>query len=96
MASFFPPVNNSPKLPSSIKTLLVKGSYHPSAPIHFCLSLHGSASILISPCRSAFATALGEFDDSWLDDHGGEGTVAMDLSRVKVLLVLATPLERQA
>jgi len=84
MASLFPPVNSSFKLPSGIKSLLIKGCYHASAPIHFCLSLRESPSIFISPSRSTFAAALKDFDDDWLNVHGGEGIVARDLSRIKV------------
>lgn len=88
MASIFPPVRDSPQLPE-FKSLIVKGAYHPSAPIHFCLSRPESTAILLSPSGGRFTAALEEFNDAWLNDHGGNGAVASSLSRIKILLVLS-------
>jgi hypothetical protein len=81
MPLIFPP--NAPELPQ-FKALVVKGAYHASAPVHFCLSVTDASCVLITPCRRKFATALEEFDDAWLKDKGGNGFVAGTLSRTKL------------
>ena len=85
------PLCHFPELPFA-KTLLVKGDYHPSAPIHFCIS-HLShlnaegAGVFITPSKEAFVNTLVAYNDRWLGKYGGNGEVAAKLSRVKVLFV---------
>lgn len=86
------PLSHFPEL-SSAKTLLIKGDYPPSAPIHFCishLSRHvddeGTA-VFITPSKEAFVRTLVAYNDRWLGKYGGSGRVAASLSRVKALFV---------
>jgi hypothetical protein len=80
----------SPALPE-FTTLLLKGPYHASAPIHLCLT-HlanhpGTRAILLSPSRDNFITALRDLNDDWLNECRGYGAVSQVLSRVNVLFV---------
>ena len=85
------PLCHFPELPLA-QTLLVKGDYHPSAPIHFCIShlsrdnAEGTA-VFITPSKEAFVKTLVTYNDRWLGKYGGSGEVAAKLSRVKVLFV---------
>ena len=80
----------SPTLPE-FTTLLLKGPYHASAPIHLCLThlanRPGSRAVLLTPSRENFVAALRDFNDDWLNECGGYGTVSQILSRVDVLSV---------
>ena len=80
----------SPTLPE-FTTLLLKGPYHASAPIHLCLthlaSRPGSRAVLLTPSRHNFVAALRDLNDDWLNECGGYGTVSEVLSRVDVLSV---------
>ena len=85
------PFSDFPKLPST-KSLLIKGEYHPSAPIHFCISRLSQGNdedmaVFITPSKDAFIQALVRYNDRWLGKYGGSGQVAAKLSRVKVLFV---------
>ncbi|KAH8106131.1 hypothetical protein BXZ70DRAFT_417776 [Cristinia sonorae] len=86
MATIFP--RPSPSLPP-FKTLLIQGPYHPSAPLHLCLS-HSTLSptnsaLVISPSRSKLQAALKESNEGWLYDHGGDGTTCSSSTRVQLL-----------
>ena len=86
------PLCHFPELPLA-KTLLVKGDYHPSAPIHFCIShiSHANAEdtgVFITPSKETFVKTLVAYNDRWLGKYGGNGEVAAKLSRVKVLFVV--------
>ncbi|KAJ7752800.1 hypothetical protein DFH07DRAFT_519456 [Mycena maculata] len=79
MSSLFP---SGPQLPD-FKSLVVEGSYHPSAPIYLALS-HAANSpdtrtIMITPSRQAMALSLQNYNDDWISMHSGEGNV-VDLS----------------
>lgn len=80
----------SPTLPG-FTTLLLKGPYHASAPIHLCLthlaSRPGARAILLTPSRDYFIAALRDLNDDWLNECGGYGAVSQVLSRVDVLSV---------
>ena len=80
----------SPALPE-FTTLLLKGPYHASAPIHLCLThlanRPGSRAVLLTPSRDNFVAALRDLNDDWLNECGGYGVVTQVLSRVDVLLV---------
>ena len=88
MTTVFPLPN--PTLPE-FTTLLLKGPYHASAPIHLCLThlanRPGSRAVLLTPSRENFVAALRDFDDDWLNECGGYGAVTQVLSRVDVLFV---------
>ncbi|KAH9952868.1 hypothetical protein BGW80DRAFT_1193796 [Lactifluus volemus] len=77
----------SPTLPE-FTTLLLKGPYHASAPIHLCLThlanRPGTRAILLSPSRDNFIAALRDLNDDWLNECGGYGAVSQVLSRVDV------------
>ena len=85
------PLCHFPEIPFA-KTLLVRGEYHPSAPIHFCIShlsntnAEGTA-VFITPSKEAFVKTLVAYNDRWLGKYGASGEVAAKLSRVKVLFV---------
>ncbi|KAH9998368.1 hypothetical protein BJV77DRAFT_749914 [Russula vinacea] len=85
MTTVFPLPN--PTLPE-FTTLLLKGPYHASAPIHLCLThlanRPGSRAVLLTPSRENFVAALRDFDDDWLNECGGYGAVTQVLSRVDV------------
>ncbi|KAN0127094.1 hypothetical protein V8E53_015112 [Lactarius tabidus] len=78
----------SPPLPE-FTTLLLKGPYHASAPIHLCLthlaSRPGTRAVLLTPSRDNFAAALRDLNDDWLNECGGFGAVYQVLSRVEVV-----------
>jgi hypothetical protein len=88
-----------PTLPE-FTTLLLKGPYHASAPVHLCLThlanRPGTRAILLSPSRDNFIAALRDLNDDWLNECGGFGAVSQVLSRVDVLFVFSVhvPLRR--
>ncbi|KAA1466275.1 hypothetical protein DENSPDRAFT_831072 [Dentipellis sp. KUC8613] len=88
MSSLFP--LPSPLLPP-FDSLLLKGKYHASAPIHLCLthlSSHpGTKAIVLTPSRQKWLQALCDFNDDWLNECGGYGAVSHILSQVDVLSV---------
>ncbi|KAK7054147.1 hypothetical protein R3P38DRAFT_3386287 [Favolaschia claudopus] len=74
MASLFPA---GPVLPE-FKSLIVKGLYHPSAPIHLALSHcdkfpNGTRVLIVAPSRETTVTALQEHNDDWMSLHAGTG-----------------------
>ncbi|KAI1796300.1 hypothetical protein LXA43DRAFT_662560 [Ganoderma leucocontextum] len=74
MVSFFP--HPCPQLPD-FRSMLVRGPYHPSAPVHLLLS-HGfenpeDKAVLLTPHRESFRNALIELNDRWLELHSGNG-----------------------
>ncbi|KAI0068900.1 hypothetical protein BV25DRAFT_1910635 [Artomyces pyxidatus] len=75
----------SPALPE-FKSLLVKGPYHASAPLHLCLThvanRPGTKAVFLSPLRDQFLAALRGFNDDWLSECGGFGAVSDILSKV--------------
>lgn len=88
MSSLFPQPG-APFLPQ-FKTLLVKGAYHPSAPVHLALS-HLTDSLdrealIITPVRQL---ALQQYSDDWLTVNSGYGSVASISARVKLLSVVS-------
>lgn len=82
----------SPALPE-FTTLLLKGPYHASAPVHLCLShlasRPGTRAVLLTPSRDNFVAALRDLNDDWLNECGGFGAVYQVLSRVEVLSVFS-------
>ncbi|KAF7355582.1 hypothetical protein MSAN_01475400 [Mycena sanguinolenta] len=84
MASLFP---SGPALPD-FKSLVVKGTYHPSAPIHLALShaanLPDAGVLMITPSRETMVTALREHNDDWMAAHSGQGNVLELSSCTKV------------
>jgi len=87
MLSLFPDGVSERELPP-FRTLLIKGSYHPSAPIHLCLSHSRSQTrskiILLTPSRSSFKRSLEEFNDDWLSVYSGHGKITELSSRIEV------------
>ncbi|KAJ7241954.1 hypothetical protein B0H12DRAFT_1133167 [Mycena haematopus] len=75
MASLFP---SGPTLPD-FKSLVVKGPYHPSAPIHLALShsanFPDTGILIITPSRDTWAAALRDHNDDWISAHSGKGSV---------------------
>jgi hypothetical protein len=88
MSTLFPDSLSGPNLPP-FRTFLVKGSYHPSAPIHLCLShtctRPRSKTLLLTPSRSNFMRSLAEFNDDWLSMHSGHGKLVELSSRIEVV-----------
>ncbi|KAJ3556938.1 hypothetical protein NM688_g1748 [Phlebia brevispora] len=86
MVSLFPAAG--PSLPS-FKSLLIKGRYHASAPIHLCLSeaLRPECTkvILVVASRAALTASLTHLRDEWIKVHGGEGRIAGAAMKVEVL-----------
>ncbi|EPQ59368.1 hypothetical protein GLOTRDRAFT_34556 [Gloeophyllum trabeum ATCC 11539] len=85
--SFFPSSWPREDLPD-FSTLLVKGLYHASAPIHLCLThvaqYSTAKAILIAPSREAFVRDLQDLDDEWLSSFAGHGRIAGLSSRIEV------------
>ncbi|KAJ7129368.1 hypothetical protein C8R44DRAFT_776629 [Mycena epipterygia] len=75
MPSLFP---SGPELPD-FRSLVVKGAYHPSAPVHLALSNAAKCpetrTLLITPSRQAMADALRDYNDEWISVHSGRGNV---------------------
>ncbi|KAJ7490293.1 hypothetical protein B0H11DRAFT_2009945 [Mycena galericulata] len=90
MPSLFP---SGPQLPE-FKSLIVKGSYHPSAPIHLALShtanFPTTRTLMITPSREEMALALQNYNDNWISVHSGEGNV-LDLSSCITVFYPPTP-----
>lgn len=86
MTTLFPSL--SPTLPD-FETLLFKGSFHASAPVHFCYSYvlaHDiSKAVLLAPSRAHFVHALKSYKDEWMSEHGGDGLTCKAASRVDVV-----------
>ncbi|KAK1227420.1 hypothetical protein PQX77_009567 [Marasmius sp. AFHP31] len=85
MPSFFP--NNVAPLPQ-FSSLLVKGPYHPSAPIHLALStldksVEGTA-LFLSTSSIHLNLALRQYNDDWLTTQSGHGNLTAVSSRVQI------------
>jgi hypothetical protein len=89
MPSLFPPPGPF-TLPQST-TLLVKGLYHASAPIHFCLTFimenPTSKAVFLSPSRQSLTATLQEYNDDWITAHSDNGFISGLSSRISVLFV---------
>ncbi|TFK43142.1 hypothetical protein BDQ12DRAFT_718385 [Crucibulum laeve] len=87
MASLFPLGSEGPVLPR-FKTLLVKGPYHASAPIHLSVShlseAENNSVLFITPSRKSLKSALISFNDNWVTKNATTGHVASLLSRVSM------------
>lgn len=90
MSSLFPTTEFT--LPS-FRRLLIQGPYHATAPLHLCLShlaqTTSTRAVFLTPSRDALITALREFDEEWLNVHGGHGAISKLSSKVDILLVIA-------
>ncbi|KAF8213870.1 hypothetical protein K438DRAFT_1563454 [Mycena galopus ATCC 62051] len=90
MASLFP---SGPALPD-FKSLLIKGPYHPSAPIHLALShatnLPDTSILMVTPSRDTMATALRDHNDDWISAHSGQGSV-LELSSCTTVFYPPSP-----
>jgi hypothetical protein len=92
MARMFP--SSDPCLPH-YKSLLVQGDYHPSAPIHICLSVPtDSKALLLSSSRKALIHSLREYNSEWLHTKSGTGNTCQGSSKVDILLVPVFPCGR--
>jgi hypothetical protein len=82
MARMFP--TSDPSLPP-YKSLIVQGDYHPSAPIHMCLSAPtGAKALLLSSARQALIRSLSEYNDEWLFTNSGTGNSCQSSSKVDI------------
>ncbi|KAF4602174.1 hypothetical protein EYR40_005378 [Pleurotus pulmonarius] len=71
-------------------TLLVKGSYPPSAPVHLCLSHIAESgtnccAVILAPSKERLQGALEAENDPWLQKNSGTGTVAALSRHINVL-----------
>ncbi|KAF9230515.1 hypothetical protein BU15DRAFT_57156 [Melanogaster broomeanus] len=74
----------APHLPR-FRNLLMYGPYHPSAPIHLCLSMApADKAILLTPSRPLFLDGLRKYNDQWLKSYSGTGSMASISSRVNI------------
>ncbi|KIJ70261.1 hypothetical protein HYDPIDRAFT_104948 [Hydnomerulius pinastri MD-312] len=65
-----------PNLPQ-FSALLVHGPYHPSAPIHLCLSMApGDKAMLLTPSRQLLSDCLRNYNDEWINSYSGTGAIA--------------------
>ncbi|KAG2158863.1 uncharacterized protein EDB93DRAFT_1116767 [Suillus bovinus] len=75
---------SDPSLPP-YKSLIVQGDYHPSAPIHMCLSVPtGAKALLLSSARQALIRSLREYNDEWLLTNSGTGNTCRSSSEVDI------------
>lgn len=82
MARMFP--TSDPSLPP-YKSLIIQGDYHPSAPIHMCLSVPtGAKTLLLSSARQALIRSLQEYNDEWLLSDSGTGNTCRSSSEVDI------------
>ncbi|KAG7096642.1 hypothetical protein E1B28_004058 [Marasmius oreades] len=85
MPSLFP--NEYPSLPQ-FSSLLVKGSHHPTAPLHLALShlalSSESTALILSSSSIHLNLALRQYNDDWLATHSGHGDLAAVSSRVQI------------
>ena len=85
MVTLFPPP--SPQLPE-FSSLLVRGDYHSSAPIHLLLSYASenpeARAVLITPLRESLKDDLVDMDDIWLNGEGGSGKNSEAARRTKI------------
>ncbi|KAG2146627.1 hypothetical protein DEU56DRAFT_785527 [Suillus clintonianus] len=82
MARMFP--TSGPCLPP-YKSLIIQGDYHPSAPIHMCLSVPmGAKALLLSSSRQALIRSLREYNDEWLLTDSGTGNTCHSSSKVDI------------
>ncbi|KAI0660898.1 hypothetical protein C8Q70DRAFT_912635 [Cubamyces menziesii] len=87
MTTLFPPTCPHWQLPT-FQSLLVKGPYHASAPFHLALS-HATAHpnnkvILLTPNRGMVKDSLVEFNEEWLNQNSGHGSVSAAARRIEV------------
>ncbi|TDL26202.1 hypothetical protein BD410DRAFT_784267 [Rickenella mellea] len=72
----------------SFRTLLIKGPYSASSPLHLCLShlesRSASRALILTPSRDAFTASLEEFNDHWLLKHSGTGKTSSLLSKITI------------
>ncbi|KAG8733624.1 hypothetical protein FRC12_018824 [Ceratobasidium sp. 428] len=89
MHSILPPhLATSHSLPD-FRSLIVQGCYPPAAPIHLCLShlsseLPTNKALLISSSKQYLSSELEEYNDAWLAQHAGDGTVAEHLHQIDI------------
>ncbi|RPD81017.1 hypothetical protein L226DRAFT_126967 [Lentinus tigrinus ALCF2SS1-7] len=85
MTSLFP--RPCPPLPE-YQSLLVKGLYHASAPIHLLLSHTAddpeARAIILTPRRDAFKNDLVDLNDAFITEYGGHGRNAAAAQRVEI------------
>ena len=89
MVSFFPPP--CPQLPE-FQSLVVRGSFHASAPIHLLLShtidKPEARAIFLTPRRDFLKNALVELNDQWISQHSGTGKHCAAAQRTQILYVV--------
>ncbi|KAJ7068572.1 hypothetical protein C8F01DRAFT_1118593 [Mycena amicta] len=87
------PSGSGPDLPA-FKSILVKGPYHASAPVHLALSFAAKFPdmriVMITPSREAITTALREHNDNWMMSDSGKGPV-LELSDCTMVYYPPTP-----
>ncbi len=91
MASLFP--RPCPQLPD-YRSLLVKGLYHASAPVHLLLSHNTddpeARAIFLTPRRDAIKNDLIDLNDAWISEYSGRGRNAAAAQRIETLYVGAS------
>lgn len=86
--SIFPPNSSAKPLPD-FASLVIQGPYPPSAPLHLCLSHlttgpQTNKALLISPSNKHLSSTLDEYNDAWLGEHAGHGSVAEHLHQIDI------------
>ncbi|ESK97517.1 hypothetical protein Moror_17696 [Moniliophthora roreri MCA 2997] len=85
MPSFFP--DDHLQLPS-FKSLLVKGPYHPSAPLYLALSQstqsEDAPAVLLSSSSRKLNLSLRQYNDGWFTDNLGHGGISAVSSQVQI------------
>ncbi|EGO01761.1 hypothetical protein SERLA73DRAFT_48459 [Serpula lacrymans var. lacrymans S7.3] len=84
MSRLFPPAG--PVLPP-FRTILIQGQYHASAPIHLCLSTvtPETSAIILSPSREALVRSLQGYNDEWINNHSGHGSISSMSANIRML-----------
>ncbi|KAI9000929.1 hypothetical protein BD414DRAFT_574435 [Trametes punicea] len=85
MTTLFP--HPTPVLPA-FQSILVKGKYHASAPVHLVYSYVAqdpdAKAILLTPHRGMFEDALVDLNDEWVDQTSGHGRVCAATRRTEI------------
>lgn len=90
MATLFP--SPGPALPP-FRSLLVKGNFHATAPLHLCLSHvlqdDSAKAILLTSSRARFIATMKQFNEEWVVEHGGDGRTVNTSRRIDMLCVVS-------
>lgn len=96
MPSLFPPP--CPQLPD-FKSMLIRGDYHPSAPIHLLLSyaaaIPEAKAVFLTPRRDSLMNDLADLNDHQLNTSSGSGKCNGAAMRTQVLYIVIIVIQQR-